>query len=85
MHAVAIGRRSTYFPSPPESAEPPIIPEPLPESEPESELKPEPKLPDPEPHNIEEEEPEMPHEQTTGYEWPLNSPSDGCSLKANKV
>lgn len=62
---MAKGRVSTYFPSPPESTEPPIVveperteelePEQETESEPEPELDPEPE-PKPEPHT--EREPE---------------------------
>ena len=84
LHTVARGRRSTYFPSPPESTEPPIIPEVLLESE---ELKPKAESPaaDHEPEHLEpapepESKPvsaEVPGpEQTASYEWPLNSPKD---------
>ena len=74
---MVIGRRSTYFPSPPESAEPPITPETIP--------------PDPEPHHTEEtqepkqKEPKMPPRETGSYEWPLDSSSGGHNLKASKV
>lgn len=90
---VARGRRSNYFPSPPESAEPPILleaelelkPETKPELEPEmEECKQE---PEPEPESdrtpvppLEPLESVLPPEETASYEWPLHLPNDNSNI-----